>query len=390
MRTPQDTATAAGLNRALLARQGLLDRHKGPGGAKHSGKPLVSAIEQICALQAQQWSSPPVGLWSRLADFVAADLWAVLDKGDVVTGILMRRTLHLVSAAEHPVWARIAAETGVGGWLLRGVETPERADDMLKDTIAYAQQTRTGDELTAFADQWVQEHPDALPAKAVTAQQEYKWRPFRAQPAFVKVPADDSWGAKTPAAYRAGPPTPRGLTSEKAWETAVTRHLGAFGPAGADDIAYWLGSPAGPVKAAIGRLDLDTLGEDAGGRRVLYDLPDAPRPADDTAAPPRFLPAFDNALLAFAANRRARILPDAYKERVYLKRNLRWLPTLLVDGLVAGVWSAETKRGVVTLTVTAFDKLTKVAAAEVEAEGEALARFIEPAAKDHVVRITAS
>ena len=94
MRTPQDTATAAGLNRALLARQGLLDRHTGPGGAKHSGKALVSAIEQIGALQAQQWSSPPVGLWSRLANFASDDLWAVLDKGDVVTGILMRRTLH--------------------------------------------------------------------------------------------------------------------------------------------------------------------------------------------------------------------------------------------------------------------------------------------------------
>jgi hypothetical protein len=389
MRTPQDTATAAGLNRALLARQGLLDRHIGPGGAKHRGKALVSAIEQVGALQAQQWSSPPVGLWSRLADFTPDDLWAVLGKGDVVTGILMRRTLHLVSAAEHPVWARIAAETGVGGWLLRGVEVPERAEDMLKDTVAYAEQARTGDELTAFAEQWVEKHPDALPAKAVAAQQEYKWRPFRAQPAFVKVPANGDWGAKTPAAYHAGPPTPRGLTSEKAWETAVSRHLGAFGPAGADDIAYWLGAPAGPVKAAIERLDLVTLGE-AGGRRTLYDVAGAPRPDEDTPAPPRFLPAFDNALLAYAANRRSRILPDAYKERVYLKRNLRWLPTLLVDGLVAGVWSTETKRGVATLTVTSFAKLSKAAAEEVEAEGAGLLRFAEPAAKDHVVRITTS
>jgi hypothetical protein len=389
MRTPQDTATATGLNRALLARQGLLDRHTGPGGSQHSGKSLVSAIEQIGALQAQQWSSPPVGLWSRLDGFSADDLWAVLENGDLVTGILMRRTLHLVSAAEHPVWARIAAETGVGGWLLRGVDQPERADELLTDTVAYAKKVRTGDELTAYAEKWVDDHPDALPAKAVEAQREFKWRPFRAQPAFVKAPADGAWGAKTPAAYRSGPPTPRSLTSEKAWETAITRHLGAFGPAGADDIAYWLGSAAGPVKAALDRLDLATLREE-NGRRVLYDVADAPRPADDTEAPPRFLPAFDNAVLAFAANRRARILPDAYKDRVYLKRNLRWLPTFLVDGLVAGVWSTETKRGVATLTVTAFEKPTKAATAAVEAEGEALVRFTEPTAKDHVVRITTS
>jgi hypothetical protein len=389
MRTPQDTATAAGLNRALLARQGLLDRHTGPGGAKHSGKPLIQAIEQVGALQAQQWSSPPVGLWSRLEGFSADDLWAVLDRGDLVTGILMRRTLHLVSAAEHPVWARIAAETGVGGWLLRGVETPDRADDLLKATIAYAKKIRTGDELTAFAEKWVDEHPDALPEKAVAAQREYKWRPFRAQPAFVKMPADGAWGARTPAAYRSGPPTPRGLTGEKAWETAVSRHLGAFGPAGADDVAYWLGAPAAPVKAAIERLDPHTLGEEK-GRRVLYDLPGAPRPDGDTEAPPRFLPAFDNALLAFAANRRARILRDEHKDRVYLKANLRWLPTLLVDGLVAGTWSTETKRGVATLTAITFDKLGKAASAAVQTEAEALVRFAEPAAKDHVVRITTS
>jgi len=383
MRTPQDTATPAGLNRALLARQGLLERHPVARGA------LAAAVERLGAIQAQQWSSPPVGLWSRLAGFAPADLWAALDAGHLVTGILMRRTLHLVSAAEHPVYARIAAETGIDGWLLRGVPTPERAGTMLAATVGYATTARTGDELAAFAEEWVREHPDALPAEAVAAQREYAWRPFRAQPAFVKVPADGDWGARTPAAYRAGPPTPPKLRSEDAWDTVVARHLGAFGPAGADDVAYWLGAPTASVKAALDRLDVVTLREST-GRRVLYDLAGAPRPADDTPAPPRFLPAFDNALLAYAANRRARILPEAYKDRVYVKANLRWLPTLLVDGMVAGTWAAETKRGVATLTVTTFARLARAVAAAVQAEAEALVRVVSPGAKDHAVRITTS
>ena len=382
MRTPQDTATTAGLNRALLARQGLLDRHQ-------SGEALAEMVERLGPLQAQQWSSPPIGLWSRLAGFDADDLWAALGAGDIVTGILMRRTLHLVSAAEHPVYARIAAETGIDGWLTRGVDKPERSRDMLEATVRYAKQARTGDDLTAYAEKWVADNPGALPDKAIEAQREYKWRPFRAQPAFVKVPADGAWSARTPAAYHAGPKTPKSLTTDSAWETAVARHLGAFGPAGADDVAYWLGAPVTPVKAALDRLDLVTLGE-AGSRRVLYDLPGAPRPADDAPAPPRFLPAFDNALLAYAANRRARILADEHKDRVYLKRNLRWLPTLLVDGRVVGVWATETKRSVALLTVTLFEKLGRAATAAATAEAEALVRVAEKTARDHGVRITTS
>jgi hypothetical protein len=64
MRTSQDSAA---LNRALLARQGLLARHR---------LGVVEAVETIGAVQAQQWSTPPIGLWSRLSGFDPADLWA--------------------------------------------------------------------------------------------------------------------------------------------------------------------------------------------------------------------------------------------------------------------------------------------------------------------------
>uniref|UniRef100_UPI00352DD285 DNA glycosylase AlkZ-like family protein n=1 Tax=Allokutzneria sp. NRRL B-24872 TaxID=1137961 RepID=UPI00352DD285 len=51
---------------------------------------------------------------------------------------------------------------------------------------------------------------------------------------------------------------------------------------------------------------------DEAGRR-LYDLPDAPRPDAETAAPARFLAPFDSVLLAYEAKRRQRVLPDEHK-----------------------------------------------------------------------------
>ncbi len=376
--TNQDNATPAQLNRSLLARQGLLAR---------SDAGLVEAVEAFGAIQAQQWSAPPLGLWNRLRGFAADDLWTALERGDLLTGMLMRRTLHLVSAREHPAYSRVASDSGVGGWLLRGVEPPERAGEMLADTLRYAARVRTGDELTGYAEKWVAAHPDALPAAAVEAQREYAWRPFRAQPGFVRAPADGQWSKRTPAAYRAAPAAMH--DPDPAWDLVVRRHLAAFGPAGADDVAYWLGCPVKTAKAVLERLDPVTLGEQ-GSRRVLYDLPSAPRPDADVEAPPRLLPAFDGALLGYAANRRGRILPDAYRDRVYQRANLRWLPTLLVDGMVAGTWSTQTKRGAAVVAVTAFAALPRATRAAVVAEAEELARFVAPAAKTHEVTVTAA
>ena len=114
----------------------------------------------------------------------------------------------------------------------------------------------------------------------------------------------------------------------------------------------------------------------------MYDVPDAPRPDPDTPAPVRFLPEFDNILLSHA--KRDRIIADEHKAAVYTK-NLRVKATYTVDGLVAGLWTTEKKRGVATLTITPFGRLLKKTLTELEREGGALLGFLEPDAKSHEV-----
>jgi len=69
---------------------------------------------------------------------------------------------------------------------------------------------------------------------------------------------------------------------------------------------------------------------------------------------------------------------------VYTK-NLRVKATYTVDGLVAGLWTVEKKRGVATLTLTPFGRTLKKTATELEREGTALLRFLEPDAKTYEV-----
>src|SRR5262249_43676099 len=133
------------------------------------------------------------------------------------------------------------------------------------------------------------------------------------------------------------------------------------------------------------RLELERF-EDARGR-ALYDLPDAPRPDPETPAPARLLAAFDSVLLAYDSKHRARILPDRHRDAVYERRNLRIKPSYLVDGLVAGTWTIETKRREALVTLTPLQRLSKAARAELVAEAERVARAVAPEAKAHGVVI---
>ena len=88
----QRVLTARELNRALLARQLLLNR---------SSLSVPRLLEQVGGIQAQYAPSSYVRLWTNLKRFAMADLDRLLEQRQVVQGTLMRSTIHLVSAADY-------------------------------------------------------------------------------------------------------------------------------------------------------------------------------------------------------------------------------------------------------------------------------------------------
>jgi Winged helix DNA-binding domain len=367
--------TNAALNRALLARQGLLERIEAP---------LVEAVEAIGALQAQQWNALPVALASRAEGFAPEQLYGALDRGDLVIGTLLRGTLHLVSAREHPAYAEVAQAPRAPFWRRTDAEPSAKVDALLDELLAHARKApRSGEDIAAFIEAWVERHPDALDRGEVARQRELKWRPFLRWGAFVRAPADESFGRKAPSLLRAAPRRPGGSLDE-----VVLRHLRAFGPAADDDVASWIGWRTPQVRPALERLALDRFEDEDG--RTLYDLRDAPRPDPDTPAPPRLLAAFDSVLLAYSSQRRARILPDRHRDAVYERRNLRIRPSFTVDGLVAGTWDVEVKRRQATVTLRPLKRLRVAARKELVEEAERVARVVQPDAKAHDVAVEAS
>jgi hypothetical protein len=370
------------LGRALLARQGLLERFDAP---------LVKVVEAIGAMQGQAWAALPVGLWSRMDSFAPAELYEALARGELIWGIGIRGTLHLVSAREHPAYAVVSAVSGTGKWHREIGETTAGMHLLRAALLDFAAaEARTNEEIREFVEAWIAAHPDAIDPRELKAQRSLKWRPIYRWSALARVPKAGTWGAKAPADHLAAPLAPGGdgaPSAEEALSEVSRRHLRAFGPAAAEDVAGWVGERTPAVRDLLERLgdSLTRLEDDYG--RTLYDLPDAPRPDPGTTVAPRLLGAFDSTLLAYAPGRRERIIPEPLREVVYQKANLQIRPTFLIDGLVAGTWSLEVRRREAIVTFVPAGKLARAERSALAAEATGLMKALHPGAKAHRVEV---
>ena len=116
--------------------------------------------------------------------------------------------------------------------------------------------------------------------------------------------------------------------------------LAVFGSASRRDIGAWSMMHVPELQRALERLAPLRRFRDEHGRALL-DVPGAPLPDATVPAPVRFLPKWDNVLLAFAD--RTRVLPEQYRKTV-IRMNGDVGQTFLVDGFVAGIWRIENGR----------------------------------------------
>ncbi|GAB3817985.1 winged helix DNA-binding domain-containing protein [Kribbella italica] len=353
--------SAKAINRATLSRQLLLERAEvGP----------AEAVRRLAGMQGQEPKHPYVGLWTRLDGFADAELTAAVEAREVVRATLFRGTLHLVTAEDY-----LRFRTTLAPVLEAGLKMlKERGEGLEPDkVVAAARKLLTKEPLTFTQVR------DALQEQFPAVNDRALGFCTRMMVPLVMYPTDTRWGWPanarfTPAEQWIGRKPFLGAVPDE----LVIRYLDAFGPATPADFQTWSGLPS--AKALLEDAELERFEDEDG--RTLYDVPTAPRPDPETPAPVRFLPEFDNLLLAHA--KRERVIADAYRPAVFTK-NLRVKATYLVDGQVAGLWTAEKKRAVATLTLTPFEPVTKRVKTALEREGEALLRFLEPDAKTYGV-----
>jgi DNA glycosylase AlkZ-like len=308
------------LNRALLARQGLLER--GAGGA-------LAAVEQLVALQAQVPAHPFVALWSRLDGFAAAELDALLESRAVVRTHALRSTIHLVSARDAP--ALLPHGLGVTARAFKSPFTPRLAGADAAEIAA------AGRELLAAAPLTRAELAAALGPRFPGAEPLACAYAVTAHVPVVQTPPRGLWGAPGEPRWALAERwlgTPVGAAPDAGGDIAaiVLRYLAAYGPAASADMRVWSGYTG--LRAVLERLRprLCSFRDERG--RELFDVPGGPLPDPATPAPPRFLPEYDNALLGH--DDRSRILARPWPGPGYPTGALAG--NLLVDGFYRAHW----------------------------------------------------
>jgi hypothetical protein len=337
------------LNRALLARQLLLER---------SSLPLPEGLEQVAGLQAQYAPSPYVGLWSRLRDFRRDDLTRALEERRAVQATLLRVTIHVVSATDYPPFTE-AIRDARREWWARATRRELEGVDMAAAAALVRERLQAGPARQAELAKLLAERgfPRAV------------WTGVGLWVDMVRVPPSGTWGRRRADLYGLAEDWlgPWRVDQADALEHLVRRYLAGFGPASLADLGSWAGLPLTPLRPVLEQVGTSRFRDEQGTE--LFDLPGAPLPDPGTQAPPRFLSTWDANLLVHA--RRTQVLPERHRPRIFHVRAPQSFPTFLVDGAVAGTWRHEDGQ----VRLEPFEPLDNAARAELEDEAARLAAF---------------
>jgi hypothetical protein len=319
---PERILTKRQLNRALLARQLLLER---------STLAIPAALEAVGGLQTQYAPSGYIGLWSRLAGFRRDQLTEALADRTVVQATVMRATIHTVAAGDYWPFARATRATRAE-WYMRAARSLLEGVD-LEDAAR---------RLRALLAAGPRRQDDLVRALESEGVPRGTWNGLAQLVDLVRVPPSGTWAQRRANLYALADDwlEPPAMDRGEAIVHLVRSYLRGFGPATRADVASWCGLTASALQPAFASLELRRFRDEEG--QELLDLPDMPLPDAGAPAPPRFIGTWDANLLVHA--RRTGFLPEDWRPRLFSSRTPHSFPTFLVDGAVAGTWRYDDGR----------------------------------------------
>jgi hypothetical protein len=382
---PAAPLTTRDLNRATLARQGLLEPIRGS---------AADAVRQTGSLQAQHPEWPPVALAARAQSARTANLARALSTRQVVRSSLMRLTIHVVHAEDLWPMFTVVQPLRLNQWRLLLKADPIDSPLGKRMRAAHAAAIaalREGPRSSLELDRLMAQ--EVGPAATATTRPAWRqpqsqivvraaWRHFAAYVPLVHVPWEGEGYGRSQYLLAEDWLGSDGADSDEAAARVhvARRYFAAFGPASVEDLVAYVGRGKGGIGiwrdavAALGDEVVQLRGDDG---RALLDLAEAPRPGADAAAPPRLLARWDSLLLSHAPKHRQRVIADEHRVAVFSK-NADVLPTFLIDGFVAGTWDLARTDGSASVRLHPFGRLPRGSREPLVAEAERLLGLLEP------------
>ena len=318
--------------------------------------PLHRVVERMSAVQAQYIPSAYVGLWSRVAGFERSQLTSALERGSIVQGTLMRGTIHLVSRADY--WPLAAAiREPMQEWWLRVTRLVRSRDEM----------ERLATRARAVLASGPLKRRDLVVDLGIDTQ---TWNGLGFWVELVRVPPSGTWESRRADLFGlatdwVGPDV---AVAASGVELLIRRYVAGFGPATRDDIKAFTGLSLATIDEALDASRWKTYGWEG---PPLLDVPGGSVPDSEVPAPVRFLGTWDASLLVHC--RRALILPEEFRDRIFHIKAPHSFNTFLVDGQVRGVWRQDGSH----IELEPFQPIPRRFQRDLNEEKERLVRFLQ-------------
>lgn len=340
---------------------------------------IVGAVTRTAGIQAQVASAAELALCTRVQGLTAPDVRTALwQEHTLVKTWAMRGTLHLLLTSELPLYVAARDWQHTKGWstyfALFGMTTLAQQEAFLAAIPHVLEQGP----LTR------QQLADAVAKQTGIAQTRD----------FI---LSESWGSPLkPSAYCGnlcfGPGQGQGVTfmNPRGWigqwqaidpqlalQELARRYLRAYGPATADDFAFWWGCGKLVARKLFQAMaeeleEVEVEGWRAFALRATLPLIQSVVPIEAV----RLLPLFDAYTIGVVPRGSEPLLASVYKRHVF---NLQgWtFAVVLVNGSIQGVWHYKIRRSHVVVTVKLFSTSTASIWQGIEAEVERLSGFFK-------------
>lgn len=282
--------------------------------------------EHLLGLQAQDVLPPYLSLWSRLDGFDPIEISDALAERTAGRVLLMRGTIHLVSAADCLELRPLVQ--GMLDKIARNSQGSREASAVPRGELAAA-----GREVLADGPMPFKALGEALHERFPNYPASHLANSVREMLPLVQVPPRGLWKQPGGVVYQTAQSwLGAELSPEQDMREVVRRYLRAFGPATPADVTAW--SRVTGMKPVFESMKDELVTYRDENDRPLFDLEGLPLADADTEAPVRLLGKYDNLWLSHADKSR---VTDPDKRKRWMGLNGGVGNTVFVDGTLEGL-----------------------------------------------------
>jgi hypothetical protein len=328
-------------------------------------KTPAEVVGWLAAMQGQDYTG---ALWSvglRLTNGTDTAVEDALTDKTIVRTWIMRGTLHLVAGADIRWMVNLVAAKVISSAAARyrelelDAETVNRSNDILANAVRDGQQLDRPALLALLEQNGI----STTGQRAPHLLQRAAYAGLICQGTTTKHPTymalDDSFPTST-------------WSREEAITELARRYFLSRGPATLQDFIHWSGLLISESRAALENIKSLLIEETIDGQSYWRHA-SAPQ-ISDKAPSVYLLPGFDEYLLGYKD--RSAVLDPQYAERVCPGKNGVFMPTIVSNGRIVGLWKKAVKKETLIMTAQPFTTLSDAEWSGFAAAAERYSQFL--------------